>query len=248
MATPVDWEDAELVARVARRLRAALEDNPPTSLTQVAKELRCARGTLRKKFPALAAQVAAKADVFYRPTVSDERMREALSATLADISPPSLEAVSQRLGAGASVATLHKRFPEESRKIVERYCTHKKRRLDHDGLEKTLRAAVEKTPPPSMPEVSRQLGVAKATLYSKFPELCNAISGRFAAHRREKSESNRTAAKAEIRAICERAVQEGIYPSFALVRSRLSMPCQSEAFSKIRRDVLAEMDHAFLKA
>jgi DNA-binding Lrp family transcriptional regulator/ribosomal protein L37E len=241
-ATTVDWKDAESVTRVERRLRAAMEDDPPASLTQVAKEFGCTRGTLRKKFSELAAQVAVKADAFYRPTVGGERMREVIVAALAETPPQSLEDISRRLGAGASTTTLRNKFPGESRKIVERYGAYKKRRLDDEELEKKLRAAMEKTPAPSMPEVSRQLGVARATLYSKFPELCNAISGRSADYRRDKSERGRAVAKAEVRSICERALREGVYPSFAMVRSRLSVPCQSETFSKIRREVLDEME------
>jgi hypothetical protein len=239
--TKVDWRDAESVAPVEQRLRAALEAEPPISLTQVAKEFNCTRGTLRKKFPNLAACVAAKAVAFYRPTISAGRVAEMLRAALVETPPPSLKEVSRRLGAGASAVILHKRFPEESRKIVERYSAYKKRRFNDDKLEKKLRAALKKMPPPSMVAVSRNLGVAKATLYSKFPELCNALSSRFAAYRRERDACNRAIAKAEIRAICERALQAGVYPSFALVRGQLPVPCQSEAFSKIRREALAEL-------
>jgi hypothetical protein len=163
-ATTVNWKDAGSMARVERRMRAALEDDPPASLTRVAKEFGCTRGTLRKKFPELAAQVAAKSDAFYRPTAGEERVRKALVVALAETPPRSLEDVSRRVGAGASIPTLHKRFPEESRKIVERYGTHKRRRFDDGELEKELRAAIKKNARPvharSLAAVGRSQGDA----------------------------------------------------------------------------------------
>jgi hypothetical protein len=238
---PINWKDAASVGRAEERLRAALEEDPPASLTQVAKELKCTRDTLRKKFPALAARVAERADAYYRPLIDTERLSEVLRAALRENPPPSLKEVSRRLGKGASTATLHNKFPEESRAISERYCAYNKRRLDDEYIEKKMHAALAIVPPPSMPEVSRDLRVARSTLLRKFPELYKAISNRFAAHRREENARNRERARAEIKNICKQAVREGVYPSDALVRSRLTRSCQSEAFSRIRRDVLIEL-------
>ncbi|HEX8162900.1 MAG TPA: TniQ family protein [Pyrinomonadaceae bacterium] len=236
----INWKDPESLARIEGRLRDALSEKPPSSLTRIAKELKCTRGTLRKKFPELAAQVAERADVYYRPSISIERVSELLRAALNENPPPSLQEVSRRLGKGGSTVTLHKKFPEESRVIIERYCAHHKRRLDDESIEKKLRAALEIVPPPSMPEVSRDMGVSRPTLLSKFPELYKAVSNRFAVYRREEDARKRENARSEIKTICEQALREGVYPSDALVRSQLSIPCQSEALSKIRREVLAK--------
>lgn len=239
---PINWKNAESVAQVERRLHSALGESPPSSITKLAKELKCTKATLRKKFPELAAQIAEKASAYYRPSIDIERISKVIRAASKEHPPPPLEEVSRRLGAGASNAILHKKFPRESRKIVERYRAHNKRRLDDNNIEKQLRAVLERTTPPSMPEVSIELGVARATLYHKFPDLYKAASNRFAAYRRERNERNRELARAEIKSICERALREGIYPSCALVLSQLSVPCQSEVFSKTRREVLAEIN------
>lgn len=239
--TAIDWRDAKSVARAEKRLREALEEHPPPSLTGIAKELGCAKGTLRKKFPAAASYIAERAAAYYRPSISSEKMLEALLAALKESSPPTLEEVSRRLGAGASNVTLHKRFPEESRRIVERYSSYNRRRLDINALERHLRAALERNPPPSMRDISKEIGVATATLYSKLPILVNAISARFAADCRERNTRNREKARAEIKAICEKLLREGLYPYAAMIRSQLSLPCQSDAFLKMRREILTEL-------
>jgi AraC-like DNA-binding protein len=239
---PVDWKDPESVERVGDGLRDALGEEPPPSLTQIAKDLKCTRGTLRKKFPELAAQVAERADAYYRPSISAERVSDVFRVALEENPAPSLQEVSRRLGEGASTTTLHKKFPEESRAITERYCAQSKRRLDDESIEKNMCAALETVPPRSMPEVSRELGISRSTLLSKFPELYKAVSNRFAIYRREQDARKRESARAEIKTICEQALREGLYPSDAYVRSQLSAPCQSEVFSRFRRDVLAELN------
>jgi AraC-like DNA-binding protein len=198
---------------------------------------------MRKKFPELAAQVAERADAYYHPSISTERVLEVLRAALEENPAPPLQEISRRLGKGASTVTLHKKFPEESRIISERYCAQNKRRLDDESIERKMRAALDTVPPPSMPEVSRDVGVSRSTLLGKFPELYKAVSNRFAIYRREEAARNRESAKAEIKTICEQALREGLYPSDALVRAQLSVPCQSEAFSRFRREVLAEFDY-----
>lgn len=238
---PVNWQDVESVTRVEKRLRTALEDDPPPSLISIAKEFRCDRATLRKKFPKLSAQLTAKTSAYFRPKVSNERMGKEIRSALRENPPLPLESVSRRLGPGASPAILHKNFPKESRRIVERYCSHAKRRLDNKEIKKKMRAALRRNPPPSMPEVSRETGVARATLHRKFPDLSKAISMRFATHRRQRDAQNREKARAEIKSICERALQEGVYPGDSLVRSRLTIPCRSQAISEIRREVIAAM-------
>jgi hypothetical protein len=244
---PVDWRDEISVARAGRRLSAALYEYPPASLTKLAKELKCTRTTLRKKFPELAAQIAEKAEIYYRHSISNEKILQVLRAALKENPPPPLQDVSRRLGDGASTGTLHKKFPKESRTIVERYSVHSKRRLDSDLIERRLRAFIERVPAPSMPEVSCELGVARSVIYRKFPVLYKTISNRFITSRRARNRLNREIVKAEIKSICERAFQEGLYPYSSWVRSQLTVPCQSEVFSKIRRDVLAEINGRFPK-
>jgi AcrR family transcriptional regulator len=240
----INWRDSVSVARVERRLRAALCEDPPASLTKIAKELKCTRGTLRKKFPELAAKIAKRAYTYYRPSVCDEEILRVLRATLEQSPPPPLQEVSRLLGEGASVPTLHKKFPKESRMIVERHRASGRRRLDDALIERRLRAFAETDPAPSMVKVSREIGVAASIIYRKFPTLYKTISNRSATRRREQVRKNKEAVKAEIRAICESAARKGLYPDASWVRSQLTMPCQAEAFSKFRREVLAEMGDA----
>jgi hypothetical protein len=167
----------------------------------------------------------------------------ALKTALDETPPPPLKEVSLRLGSGASTTTLHKKFPEESQAIVERYCAHNKRRLDNDSLEDLLLSALDKTPPPSLLEVARQAGVAAPTLHSKFPKLSRAVASRFAAYRRERDARNREGVRAEVKAICEELLRDGTYPHSAVIRSRLSFPCQSGVYLKIRREVLTELGY-----
>jgi hypothetical protein len=242
---PIDWKDPKSVAYVERRLNAALNEYPPSSLNKIAKELKCTKGTLKKKFPELAARIAEKSLDYYRPSVNRERMLQVMRAALKQSPPPPLEEISRRLGAGASATALHKWFPRESRRIVERFRSYNKRRLDEEVIENQLRAALKRAPPPTMPEISLEIGIACATLCRKFPKLYRALSKRSAAYRQRMSERRKRTLRAEIKSICKRLLMEGTYPSVALVRPQLSVPCRSDAFSKLRREVLAELS-AFL--
>ena len=141
------------------------------------------QGDVKEKIPQVICSADREDYAYFRPKVSNERMGKEIRAALRENPPPPLEAVSRRFGPGASAAILHKNFPKEGRRIVERYCSHAKRRLDNKDIKKKMRAALRRNPPPSMPEVSRETGVARATLHSKFPDLSKAISVRFATYR-----------------------------------------------------------------
>lgn len=245
LTVPINWKDEKSVTRVEERLRAALREDPPSSLTKLSKELRCAKNTLRKEFPALVAQIARNSNDYYRPSLDREEVLQKFRAASEESPPPSLTDVSRRLGKGASTTTLNKKFPEESRIIVERYSAHCKRRLENDFIEKHLRRCLERFPPPSMREVSHEIGVAAPVIYSKFPVLYGAISNRSKMYRRERDRLNLEKAKADIQSICERAIKAGFYPDFSWVRSQLTVPCRSETFSRIRRDVIENIRSKF---
>jgi DNA-binding Lrp family transcriptional regulator len=242
---PIDWKNEESVARVEKRLCVALCEDPPASLTKIAKELKCARGTLRKKLPELAADIAKRAYTYYRPSVRDEEILRVLQEALQQNPPLPLEEIPRLLGKGVSAQTLHNKFPKESRMIVERYRASGRRQLDDALIEKRLRAFTEAELPPSMTEVSREIGIARTVIYNKFPALCKVISNRAAIYRRERGRQRKDAVKSEIRSICERAVHEGLYPDASWVRSQLKVPCGAAAFSQFRREALAEMSHAY---
>ena len=245
VSLPIDWRDEESVTRVEKRLRAALCEDPPVSLTKIAKDLKCARGTLRKHLPELAAEIAKRTYTYYRPSVRDEEILQVLREALQQNPPLPLEEIPRLLGKGVSAQTLHNKFPKESRMIVERYRASGRRQLDDALIEKRLRAFIEAELPPSMTEVSREIGIARTVIYNKFPALCKVISNRAAIYRRGRSKQRRDAVKSEIRSICERAVHEGLYPNASWVRSQLTVPCGAAAFSQFRREALAEMSHAY---
>ena len=244
--TLVNWRDEKNVGLVAEKLRAALREDPPVSLTKLAKEIKCNRKTLRQKFPTLTARIAQNATAYYRPSTDSKGILRELQAAIEENPPPSLQEVSRRLGRGASTTILHKKFPEESRTVTERYMASSKRRLDNDFIEMRLRHSLESSLPPSMREVAREIDVAAAVIYRKFPALYREISSRFKTYRRERDRLNREVARAEIKSICERAFREGVYPDCIWVKSQLTVPCQAEAFSKIRREVLAELGGSIL--
>ena len=89
-------------------------------------------------------------------------------------------------------------------------------------LEEVL--AGDESPPPSMREIARRLGVHHSFLLQQLPELCRAISARYLAYRQEKGATKRRGLCDEVRQAVYEVHGWGLYPSASRVAALISQP------------------------
>jgi len=189
--------------RQALETELASDEEFPPSLQEVAQRLGYRdASSLRSRFPELARAITAKYQKYHqRDPMSSDELRQALEAVLAsdEEPPPSLPEVAQRLGY-QNAGPLHSQFPELSNAITAKYqkrnAKHKRGRSS-DELRRALEAVLvsDEEPPPSLKEVAQRLGYrSPGPLYSRFPELSQAIIAKYQKYnprRREPMESDK---------------------------------------------------------
>ncbi|WP_427158282.1 hypothetical protein ACQFX9_21245 [Aliinostoc sp. HNIBRCY26] len=79
-------------------------------------------------------------------------------------------------------------------------------------------------PPPSMQEVTKQIGISLPSLKKYFPEICSAISERYANYCKEKSNQRVEILSQEIRQIALQLNSQGIEPTASRISAHLSKP------------------------
>ncbi len=147
-------------------------ENPP-HMREIAKRLDCPATSLMLRFPQLYRAIVERR----RRALQSENIHSVLEAALVcDRNPlPHLEDIAKQLG--CSIATLQMRFPELCRSVAVRY----QKRVDIDdvkkGLEKLLTS--QESPPPTMKDVTEQLGWSYGSLKKYFPLLCQLINKRY---------------------------------------------------------------------
>jgi AraC-like DNA-binding protein len=130
------------------RLRAALEEavaeEPPPSLSEVARRLGCSRGLLRKDFPEECRTIVARHDSRKKEPYDRDKVEKSLREFLRLDFPISLTACSMLLG--CSLSFLINTFPVLSHSISERYFLHRRavfaerRRRNSSKIRETVRA------------------------------------------------------------------------------------------------------------
>jgi len=182
------------------------DDEPPPTLTEVAKRLGYSCSTLYRYFPELCRAIAKR-----HKGISDiDELRRELEVVLANEEEPypSLQKVIERLRCPGT--TLRRYFPAHCRAIIQRHrngldknsnpgmfptikdvdeknrlknakdttVQQQQRVVDIDGLRSALEVVLkgEESPPPTMVEVARRLGISSTALYHYFPQQCRAIA------------------------------------------------------------------------
>jgi AraC-like DNA-binding protein len=113
-------------------------------------------------------------------TVEPEALQQRLARLLADPQawPGSASRIARRLGVTPAIIQYH--CPQQYRQILERDRQHQQaqRQLRQEKLAGELQAILDsdESPPPSMFEVARRLGINPRTARADCPELCRAIS------------------------------------------------------------------------
>ncbi len=157
-------------------LRQALSDvltskeYPPPSLSEIAERLGYSTGILSWYFPELCSKIAKR----YKQPVESLGLESVLASILTSGEEPfpSLKDVASRLG--YSVSTLSRHCPELCRAIV----MQRRKPVNIEEIGKAMETILieNKTPPPTLEETAKLLGVSVATLNKYYPELCARIA------------------------------------------------------------------------
>ncbi|HMR65731.1 MAG TPA: TniQ family protein, partial [Anaerolineae bacterium] len=161
--------------RLQRELETIVARNeiPPPFCSEVAQRLGQPTSTLQNRFPELCRIIIERHQHYH--AAKRLRVRRELEAILANEDPPpSLSQVIARFD--QTPPTFYHNYPELCQAIMERSQSYKAaEKLKTQGQLEAILAS-EEIPPPSLTEVAQRLEQSKNTLYSAFPELCQAIA------------------------------------------------------------------------
>lgn len=176
---------------VEHALREALQEEFPSSLSQIAKRFGYV-GTpcFRKKFSDLCEAIIARRKECRARQLNSLKIK--LEELLIEDPPPTLQAVSKRLG-HKSTAILFLSYPDLCQAISKRHATHCKAQFESIGTK--LEEFLQENPPPSLRIAARRCGYAPEYLGDKFPKVCQAISKRFAQYRKKRSSERKNKQK-----------------------------------------------------
>jgi hypothetical protein len=98
------------------------------------------------------------------------------------------------------------------------------RQIDYHKVEVKLRDILRKDIPISVTQAGEAVGVNRRTLYYKFPEICYAISKRYAEYRRAEVEKQRQQFEDEVTEACVQLKAQRVYPSNRKIAKFLGKP------------------------
>lgn len=177
-------------ARVSENIRAALErataEHPPPRLSDVARRLGYIKlDRLYRVDPKLCRQIASNYQNSIRgqgrkPSdkrfCSLSRMKHALQASLAQKLPTAAYYVALDLGF-VGERTLRRKFPDLCRAIQEKIDAQNA--LNIEGMGRTLKAALNEEPPPTLGQLCERLGWSRpVVLRRRFSTLCDQLLAR----------------------------------------------------------------------
>lgn len=194
---------------VEHALQEALKEENPPSLSQIAEN--CGYACLsdfREKFSDLCDLIIARRAECRARFLN--RLKMNLEAILVENPPPTLQAVSKRLG-HKSTAILFLSYPDLSQAIAKRHATHCKAQFESIGTK--LEEFLQENPPPTLRIAARRCGYAPEYLGDKFPKVCQAISKRYAQYRKKRSLEKKKQSKIRIRLLAMRLHVSGEHPS-----------------------------------
>lgn len=233
--------------KVCQALRAALSEEPPPSVAEVARRFGYQNGSFLWQ---LDAECCKQISVNYRKGGSPNRWRvqgskriceadkieEALKASLTQDNPPSIPRIAASLGY-TSATSLRQRFPELCRGNILKRTEIRKHR--EEAVKAALKEALSSNPPLILIEVCRRLGFKqRPSLRDRFPDLCDALLARHKTWGAENRE--------RIRADIKKFLGETEAPSVATVCRRFGFS-QTHLLKRFP-DVYREITLAYLQA
>lgn len=131
-----------------------------------------------------------------------EEVESVLRAAADQVPPPSLFSIAKRLA--RSRDTLKHRYPELTKRILQRYSAEFKRKFDVDRVREVLRAARVEEPPPAVQTIFYRLGFVgtPTLLFRRFPKECRIIVARYAERNKRRLDDDQI--ETELRLCLER--------------------------------------------
>jgi len=165
-------------ARAQHEFEAILarHEEPPPSVAEVARRLTYNSATLRRHFPAACQHLATRRQSYL--AAKKLKAQQTLEAALAGAEEPPLSVVDVARQLGSDPTTLGRQFPELCQALVERRRQFKAAELLQLQTQLEAVLASDELPPPSLSEATQQLEPRPRTLWTFFPELCQAITDR----------------------------------------------------------------------
>lgn len=169
---------------VENALRAALLDDNPRRLEEIAKDLGYRSvAPLQNRCPDLCRQLACERRAWLKTSsiplgtpVPRNRIEEALAEALKEDAPVSLRSVAEKVGLH-NKRRLYKGFHDVRRSLVAK--NQQCRKLRSEAIECALRAALDETPTPTVTDVARRLGFKSVTrITRRLPDLSAALKQR----------------------------------------------------------------------
>jgi len=205
-------------------LQKAVKEAVPPSLDGIGKRLGYqarfdSRHDFQRKFPELCQMILERRAAHRAKHQHDLRIR--LQAILLEDTPPTFDEVYKRLGFKAN-SYLLKYYPALCRAIVIRHAEYRKAQFN--SIPHKLRAILREEPPVSLRAAATRLGRNPAYLGSRFPDVCQAISRRYALFRREQGLEKKKEAAKRVRAMAFHLDSAGVYPSRKQIKAAFSNP------------------------
>jgi TniQ len=142
-------------------------------------------GSLRRRFPDLCQALMEKRRQYQQRQLTQRlnHCRKILNEALTEYPPPSLSSVARRFEGVRMTEFLRKHFRAECRSICERYIGYREKRMQNAG--DRLRQSLRENPPPSLNQLSKEIGYHMTTLQQCYPELSRSIMARYEDHIRK---------------------------------------------------------------
>ena len=193
-------------------LQRSLKENPPPFLYDVATKLRLRPGTLAKQFPDLCEMI-----VYRSRSVRRAEVEAVLRVALSENPPPTLGEIRRRTD--AEITSWRRWFPDLYKALASRSSERVETRREKQKA--LLTAALSEYPPLSGKALALKAGVSQSHLKTLFPQLMQAISARYSAHRNRLRTEVRASFRQQVRLIAKDLLRDGQYPSRKKILRRL---------------------------
>jgi plasmid stability protein len=203
---------------IRSRLEKSLAQDPPIPVKRIAVQLGYTNGGfIQVKFPDLCHAIAERLQRCKERRI--EALRDAVRAACVEEPPPTLHALSRRLGFQNS-CTLRCWFRDETDWLLKARASHARKKKSE--LQAALLQAVSGEPSPSLSSVARQLGVSVSHLTENYPGLCRKIRSRYLRNQTERTRRRGQLLNEEVCRIANRLHSKGRNPTEPRIIALLS--------------------------
>ena len=211
-------------ARLKEILEQSLKSDRPTSAHQIAVSLGYSNdGYVHQKYPELCQAIGEK--IALAKQDEPDKMRRALEDALHEHPAPTLSRLSSRLGYSSS-NVLRAHEPDLCEQLSARRRSHViERRAD---LERRATAALSESPPPSLLDVCKRLGITVFFMNKYFPAVRQDIAEHYRQWVSSVTVQRREKLSLDVRNIAAELQGLGLYPSVNKIVDRLPAGCCSE--------------------